>query len=322
MHLILAPLRGFTDVVFRNAFARHFNGIDEAVAPFVTSTKGRRIKPSHLADLVPAENSHLPVVPQILSNNSAEFLCLANTLVDLGYGEINWNIGCPYPMVAKKKRGSGLLPFPDEIDRLLERVLRDFAGQLSIKTRLGRYSADEINALVPVFNRYPVKRIIIHPRTGVQMYTGSVDLSAFERCLPKLVHPVVYNGDINRLETLRSLSDRFPSVSTWMLGRGLVANPFLAETIRIGSPQIENRWQRFADFHDALIDGYTRRFSGPGHVLARMKGFWGYFADEFVDGRRILKKIRKTTRLENYRVFVDGLLDPRVSQGKTDCERL
>ena len=92
-HLIMAPLRGFTDVIFRNTFQHHFNGIDEAVAPFVTSTQGRRIKPSHLRDLTPGDNRALPVVPQILSNNSDEFICLANTLHDLGYGEVNWNLG-------------------------------------------------------------------------------------------------------------------------------------------------------------------------------------------------------------------------------------
>lgn len=190
-HLILAPLRGFTDGVFRNAFNRHFGGIAEAVAPFLTSIKGRRIKPSHLADLMPQENRNLPVVPQILSNNGEDFICLANALADLGYTEINWNLGCPYPMVAKKKRGSGLLPHPDEIDGLLEIICRGFSGNLSVKTRLGRFSADELEKLIPIFNRYPIARIIVHPRTGAQMYAGQVDLSAFAHYLPHLDHPVV-----------------------------------------------------------------------------------------------------------------------------------
>jgi tRNA-dihydrouridine synthase B len=302
--LILAPLRGFTDAVFRNTFQRHFQGIAEAVAPFVTSIKGRRIKPSHLLDLAPDDNRGVPVVPQILSNRPDEFVRLASTLFEMGYREINWNLGCPYPMVAKKMRGSGLLPHPDKIDRMLEKILDQFPGNLSVKTRLGRFSADEMEGLIPVFNRYPLARVIVHPRTGVQMYTGGVDLAAFETCLDQIDHPVVYNGDINDLGRFQSLASRFPDVSGWMLGRGLVANPFLPEMIQRESRQTGNPNTRFKIFHDDLVDEYCRRFSGPAHVLDRMKGFWRYFADGFADARHILKKIRKAGSLDGYRDVV------------------
>lgn len=309
--LILAPLRGFTDAAFRNTFRKHFHGIDEAVAPFVTSIKGRRIKPSHLLDLAPDDNRGLPVVPQILSNQPDEFICLANTLVRLGYREINWNLGCPYPMVAKKMRGSGLLPHPDKIDRVLEKTLGQFSGSLSIKTRLGRFSADEMDGLIPVFNRYPLTRVIVHPRTGIQMYAGGVDLPAFESCLADITHPVVYNGDIKDLDFFQSLESRFPEVSGWMLGRGLIANPFLPEMIRQGSRLVCHTNARFAEFHDDLITEYRRRFSGPAHVLDRMKGFWRYFADGFEDRRQILKRIRKAGSLDRYRQVVAAVVKGR-----------
>jgi tRNA-dihydrouridine synthase B len=303
-HLILAPLRGFTDAVFRNAFQRHFQGIDEAVAPFVTSIKGRRIKPSHLRDLAPADNLAMPVVPQILSNRADEFLRLANTLFDLGYGEINWNLGCPYPMVAKKLRGSGLLPHPEMIDCMLAAVMAHFPGRLSIKTRLGRFSASEMEDLIPVFNRYPLSRVIVHPRTGIQMYTGSVDLDGFAACLSSIAHPLVFNGDINDFADFRSRESRFPLTWGWMLGRGLIANPFLAEIIREGSRPSGNLNKRFAAFHDDLVEAYCELFSGHGHVLDRMKGYWCYFANGFDDGRRLLKRIRKAASLQHYRAIV------------------
>jgi tRNA-dihydrouridine synthase B len=307
--LILAPLRGFTEAIFRNTFQRHFRGIDEAVAPFVTPIKGRRIKPLHLHDLAPAENRAMPVVPQVLSNDADDFIRLASTLFDLGYGEINWNLGCPYPMVAKKLRGSGLLPHAEMIDRILEKVVSIFPGRLSVKTRLGRFSVDEIDRLIPVFNRYPLARVIIHPRTGEQMYDGRVDLSRFAVCLRKIVHPVVFNGDIIDVGIFRALESRFPQVCGWMLGRGLIANPFLAETIREGIGPVGDRGARFAAFHDELVDAYCRRFSGPGHVLDRMKGYWGFMADGFDDGRRLLKRIHKAGSLARYREIVAAALD-------------
>ena len=302
--LIMAPLRGFTDAVFRNAFQKHFQGVGEAVAPFVTSTKGRRIKPSHLRDLAPEENTCLPIVPQILSNDAGEFVRLANTLFDMGYPEINWNLGCPYPMVAKKKRGSGLLAFPERIDRLLDAIMHGCKGHLSIKTRLGRFSTDEMESWIAVFNRYPLMRVIIHPRTGVQMYSGSVNLDAFADCLAKITHPVVYNGDITDVGTFLMVEDRFPEIGEWMLGRGLVGNPFLAEMIQTGDRTIPDARKRFARFHEDLLTGYLARFSGPGHVLDRMKGLWRYFSQGFDDGRRVLKQVRKTRSLESYRQLV------------------
>jgi tRNA-dihydrouridine synthase B len=308
-HLILAPMRGFTDGVFRNAFQRHFRGLDEAVAPFVTSIKGCRVNPSHLRDLAPGHNRLLPVVPQVLSNDPEEFICLANSLYDLGYKEINWNLGCPAPMVARKKRGSGLLPHPDIIDRMLDKVLHGYPGRISIKTRLGRYSVDEMDRLIPVFNRYPLARVIVHPRTGAQMYAASVDLAAFETCVAGLSHPVCYNGDINDLDMFQMLAGRFPSVAGWMLGRGLIANPFLPEMIQGGTRTICCGRARFKNFHDDLLDGYHRRFAGPGHVLDRMKGFWGYFAAGRPDGQQILKRIRKTGSLDHFRQIVAELLD-------------
>ena len=307
--IIMAPLRGFTDVVFRNAFQRHFRGVNEAVAPFVTSIKGRRIKPSHLRDLAPIDNRTMPVVPQILSNNSDEFICLASTLFDLGYAEINWNLGCPYPMVAKKKRGSGLLPHHDSIDRMLDALLNGIPCKLSIKTRLGRWSADEMDHLIPVFNRYPLARIIVHPRTGVQMYTGRADVEAFASCLDRIQHPVVYNGDINEMALMQKLEARFPEVCGWMLGRGLIANPFLAEMIQSGTRQVVRPTERFARFHEDLLEGYRCRFSGPAHVLDRMKGFWRYFSNGFSNGTELLKQIRKTSDLKPYQQVVSTALD-------------
>lgn len=141
------------------------------------------------------------------------------------------------------------------------------------------------------------------------MYNGGVDLDAFAACHASIVHPVVYNGDINDLSTFHHIEARFPDVSGWMLGRGLVANPFLPEMIQAGLSLIADKHARFRKFHDDLVDGYCRQFCGPGHVLDRMKGFWRYFADGFTAGPLILKRIRKAGSLDRYREFVSGFLD-------------
>jgi tRNA-dihydrouridine synthase len=304
--LILAPLRGVTDAIYRSTFAECFGGVSHAVAPFLPTVRGAKIKPKLLKDLLPERNPHLPVIPQILGKDPEEFVTMAQALFDLGYDTVNWNLGCPYPMVAKKGRGSGMLPYPEQIDRFLDTVLAVMPARLSIKTRLGRFSSAEIDDLLPVFNRYPLAEVIIHPRTGVQMYTGTVDLERFAECFALCRSPVVYNGDIDSAETYSALAGRFPVVAGWMLGRGLVANPFLGEEIAGATLAEADRIARFHRFHDRLVERYRDVLFGPSHLVQRMKGLWQYFHRPFVNGRKVLKKIHKTRRPEQFRVITEG----------------
>lgn len=303
--LHLAPLRGITEAPFRSLFARFFPGFDSALAPFISTYQGNRIKTSHLADLLPENNMELPVVPQILSKNPDNFMSVARILLDLGYDRVNWNLGCPWPMVANKGRGSGLLPFPERVDAFLDKA-HQLPLTITIKTRLGRRQADEIFKLLPIFNRYPLGEIIIHPRTGVQMYGGTVDLDTFERCLALCRHPVVYNGDLTTPADLSRLASRFPSVSAWMIGRGALADPFLPAAIK-GLPRPARPLEQLRAFHDELFALFSATQAGPGHLLGRLKGVWLYLAPSFADGRKLLKKIQKIRRIDSYTQLIDEI---------------
>lgn len=299
--ICLAPLRGLTDSIFRNTYATFYSGIDWAVTPFLTTVKGSRIKASHLREVLPENNQRLPVIPQILSKSADNFIPLAAALHDMGYGIINWNLGCPFPMVAKKNRGSGLLPHPHLVDAFLDRVLNAIPNRLSIKLRLGYDDPEEIKELLPIFDRYPLDCLIIHPRTGKQMYTGRPDESAFEACLGMTSHTVVYNGDIVTKGDMERLRCRFPTIKTWMIGRGVLADPLLPGRIKNHLKNETDEIDQFRKFHEALLNAYGAVLDGPGHLLNRMKGFWYYFSRIFDDKFRLLKKIHRTRTLEHYR---------------------
>ena len=305
IQLYLAPLRGFTDYIYRNTFACHFKGFDGALAPFIPTIGVNRFKPSHFTDVLPENNWTIPVVPQIIGNRPDDFINLAERLFDLGYLSVNWNLGCPFPMVAKKRRGSGLLPYPEAIDAFLEKTLCAIPNQLSIKTRLGRHAISEIFELMPIFNRYPLKEIIIHPRTGKQMYDGQTDLDAFEGCLEQSVHRVVYNGDIHDLQSFQKFANRFKGIDGWMIGRGAVTNPFLPQIIKAGADDVPHKVEIFRRFYDDLFEQYRRRYSGPGHLLNRMKGFWTYFSKSFEHSRKIAKKVHRIRCIRAYMEIVD-----------------
>ncbi len=311
--LYLAPLRGFTDCIFRNAFTRHFDGFDLAVTPFIPTVDTRRCKPSHLTDVLPQNNQRLPIVPQLIGNNAEDFISLATRLHELGHETVNWNLGCPFPMVAKKQRGSGLLPYPEKIDAFLEKTVASMPNRLSIKTRLGRKTADEILSLMPIFNRYPLEEIIIHPRTGKQMYRGTPDLETFEKCIALSKHPIAYNGDITEPAAFTALCARFPDIQRWMIGRAAVANPFLPAILKAGQDDFTDKVETFKDFYEDLFDLYQQVFSGPGHLLDRMKGFWTYFSQSFKNGRHIRKKIHRTHKLQRYLEIVEQFFEEEAA---------
>ena len=299
--ICLAPLKGVTDAIFRNIFDQLYGGVDWAVAPFISTVSAARIKPKYLRDLLPQNNSGMPIVPQIMSKSAVDFMVMAAALFDMGYMHINWNLGCPYPMVAKKCRGSGMLPYPDRVESFLDRVVPVIPNQLSIKMRLGRQSKEEIIELLPILDRYPLKLLIIHPRTGVQMYEGQPDLETFSQCLLQTRHTVIYNGDIVTHSDFLRLSRQFPKVTAWMIGRGAIQDPYLPLLIKERRMDGAQRMRRFERFHEALLSAYETRLCGPSHLLDRMKCLWGYFQGAFVDGRRVGKRIRKTRSMDQYR---------------------
>jgi len=304
LFLYLAPLRGITDYTFRTVYAAHFPGFDCAVAPFISSVKGKTIKRSHIRDIVPENNARLPVVPQIIGNNPNEFIVLANMMSDLGYSMVNWNIGCPFPQVTAKKRGAGLLPFPEKIRYFLERVIPRIHSRLSIKTRIGLTDAREMDAVLPIFNAFPLAEIIVHPRTGRQMYSGSIDLECFERFLAGSAHTVVYNGDITTFDAFMKISRRFPNINRWMIGRGALFNPFLAQSLRCAVTGPATMGPRIQRFHDELFAAYRDCMKNTGNAIDKMKGVWWYLAHAMPNGTLLLKRIQKTRRLDHYEEIV------------------
>jgi tRNA-dihydrouridine synthase B len=314
--IYLAPIQGITDKIYRNLFPLYFKGVDRAVAPFMSPMKKMKGDHQLLREVSPDENRGIPTIPQIMSSNAEDFTRLANMLYDRGCGTVNWNIGCPFPMVVKKGRGAGMLCHPERIASFLEETVSAIKPALSIKLRIGMAYPDEVFELLPIFNRFPLDELIIHPRTGVQMYEGEVDLDTFEECLNLSKHRVVYNGDIDSSEKLVSLSQRFGSVERWMIGRGLLANPFLAEKIKFGTEtSYPEKVRIIRAFHDHLFAEYSKVLYGPSHITNKMKEIWTYLGGLFENGGKIQKRIRKMHHRDNYLDVVNKVFDELKNNG-------
>jgi tRNA-dihydrouridine synthase len=296
-------MRGITTVQYRKAFAHHFRGLDLEMAPFISTVNAERINPKLLKDILPEKNSDLPLIPQLIGNNADDFVRMSHAIHDLGYNEINWNLGCPHKPIRKKRRGSGLLPLSDTVDALLDQICDRSPGKISVKVRLGISDSTALPQLIPILNKYPLTEVIIHPRTAEQMYNGTVDLDAFETAAQMLEPPVCYNGDLNTLAFFNQLTNRFPNINRYMLGRGLLMNPLLCEIIK-GDSDTGDPIERISAFHDELVARYENVLHGDHPVLGKMKEFWTYQSVPLSNGRKLFKKLKKAQRLSTYKAIV------------------
>ncbi len=308
--LLSSPLQSFTDFRFRNAFQKYFGGIDTFYAPYIRLNGKFDIKPAYQLDIAHKNNRTLEVIPQIMTGKVEEFLFVTKYIRDLGYTELNWNLGCPYPMVINKGMGSGLICEPEKIDHILDRVHSETDVVVSMKMRMGYENAQEILHSFPILNKYPLKNIAIHARIGKQLYKGGVDLDSFEECLNHTDHKIYYNGDITTVAGYREMTERFPMIDHWMMGRGLIADPFLPQMIKDDTTEYpEDRIDIFRKFHDTLSYEFEQKLKGEKHVIMKMLSYWEYFANSFTNPTKIVKSIKKTKTLDDYHDAVITVLE-------------
>ena len=308
MEIILAPIHGITYANYRNSFHKVFGGIDTYFTPFISPT-GLRIEDSVIFDDVKPmnNNSDLHIIPQLLGNNGRDFTYFANRIAEYGYKEINWNLGCPQRNITKKMKGSGLLSEPELVDRILEEVCRDKNYELSVKIRLGQLSLDEGIRIMDVLNKYPLKGVIIHPRTAKQMYGGQVDLDGFETLYSQCMHEVTYNGDIVVKEDLDRLVQRYPGIDKYMIGRGALKNPFLPSSLQGVELTLDEKQAKVLEFHDYIYEDYLKTLPKEINVLGKMKEFWPYLAWIFDSSGQLTKSVRLAKSYKEYELVIDKL---------------
>ena len=308
--LISSPLQGFTDFHFRNAFQKFFSGIDVFYAPYIRFNGKLVIKPVYQRDLQFKNNTYKQVIPQVMTCKAEEFIFAAKYVQSLGYNELNWNLGCPYPMVTNKGMGSGLIKNPEKIDRILDQVHTETDVIVSMKMRMGYEHAKEILAVFPILEKYPIKSIGIHARIGAQLYKGGVDLDGFQRCIDHCNQKLYYNGDITSVEIFNELKDRFPSIDHWMLGRGLIADPFLPGMIKNNTQLYpDNKIEIFSKYLDTLFTAAEQKLTGEKAVIRKMLSYWEYFSVLFPNPTKVVKKIKKAKTYEVYDLAVKEILE-------------
>ena len=302
MKIYFAPLEGITGYIFRNAFQEIYGDADKLFAPFISPAEKCPITPREKKDILPENNKGGYLVPQILTNNSDGFIAASKELKDMGYTEVDLNLGCPSGTVCAKGKGAGFLPETDELREFLDNIYsysESDGMKISIKTRLGYYDPDEFYDLMDIFNRYPVSELIIHPRIRSDLYKGEPRKEYFAYALTHSKCPLVYNGNIYKVSDYEALSEAFKtSPDTIMIGRGLLSDPSLIDKLR--GTATETDFKKFKRLHDTVYHEYQKIMSPDINVLYKMKELWTYWSVLF-DGRdKDIKRLLKTKKYKEY----------------------
>lgn len=292
-----APLQGFTESAYRLAHSKFAPGIHTYYTPFLRLEKGE-VRAKDLRDLQAEHPYHL--VPQIIVRDVEEFNTLTKAVMELGFKEIDINMGCPYPMQTKSGRGSGILPHPEKVHEILDAISTS-SSKFSIKMRLGLNSPEECLQLLPLLNEAPLAHITLHPRIGIQQYKGALDFETFDKFYAECKHPLIFNGDITDLKQIQYIETRYPKLSGIMIGRGLLANPILAAQYA-GLP-CGTATETLLKIHADIAADYARRLQGNAQILDKIRPFWTY-ADL---PKKTHKKIEKSKTFEEYLEAVNEL---------------
>ena len=316
MNYYLAPMEGITGYIYRNACSRHFGGVKKYFTPFLSPHMKKAMTSREKNDILPEHNEGLYVVPQILANDGEAFCRALETLEDLGYREVNLNLGCPSGTVVSKGRGAGFLAADrrEALSRFLDQIYdcsEKKGMQISIKTRLGMEQPEEFEDLLSLYTRFPVSELVLHPRVQKDFYKNTPHWKEF--CLAEETAEnkgresswLCYNGDIFSPMAAEELFREFPKLSCVMLGRGMIANPGLARQLSDGGSRITE--QDLRNFHDEILAGYQEIMSGDRNTLFKMKELWSYQLALFPDCEKQAKKIRKAGTMDSYLAAVDEL---------------
>ena len=308
MKYYLAPMEGLTGYVYRNVYHSMFVPMDTYMTPFIAPNQKKLLRSRERKDVAVENNVGMHVVPQILTNSVEQFLDTSRYLYDLGYREVNLNLGCPSQTVVTKKKGAGFLDDPDALERFFNGVFAqlDFDMKVSVKTRLGLEFESEFDDLIQVYNQFPFSEIVIHPRLQKEFYKGKPHMQVFEASLEALNHPICYNGDLFCVEDVSKLKERYPNLDRIMLGRGVLANPGLVKELQTGQRVTR---EELYQYHNALCKGYQIGQLANKDVLFKMKELWFYLGTMFEDADKALKKVRKATTLDSYLISVDQLFE-------------
>lgn len=303
MELYLAPMEGITTYTYRNTHAELFGECDAYYAPFIVPTDNEKLTLKTLRDIKP-ENNKVNLKVQVMCSSKMAFSEFVRKIKEIGYDEVNINLGCPSGTVVKKLRGSGALKNTDALDEMLSGFFDEKDIKISIKTRTGFYSHDEFENILKIYKKYPVSKLIVHPRVREEYYRGVPNLESFEKAYELFKGNLCYNGDIYSVDAYHKISEKFPEINSVMIGRGCIKNPAIFREIKGGKPLTT---AELINFSNMLEKRYLELFKCEINTLRKLKEIWMHAITNYPEEHKIIKAVKKSARLNELNSALSSL---------------
>ena len=316
MNYYFAPMDGITDFLYRQIVWRHFPYADKLYAPFIQPNEKPVIVPKEYKEICPENNKGIPTVPQILTRDTEGFIRLGEILEDMGYDEINLNLGCPAKLIVAKGKGSGMLSDLYYLEEFLDIIFtHSWKAKITVKTRLGLTDNSEFAELLKVYSKFPIYELTIHPRFKSDYYSGTPRLDEFSKlssmisdgkCFGLHNTLICYNGDINASDDRDRVVDEFPFISSVMCGRGALANPALFRELKGGQKLTKDE---FISFHNDVYDTYKETVAKERYFLHRMQEMWTFWNQYFKFDQELVTTLRRVSNIAEYLEAINNLID-------------
>jgi len=289
--LILAPVAGHTDSLFRQAI-KSLGGCGLVVSELV-STEGmtrHQVRSEHLTHF---EESERPVSIQIFGSDSARMAESASMVEAMSADIVDINLGCPVKKVVKQGGGSNLLRDLPLLERIFKAVRNAVRIPLTVKIRSG-WDRNSINAVevLKLAEDCGIEALAIHGRTRSDMFSGNSDWKVIAQVKEQARIPVMGNGDVFAPADAERMF-RETGVDGVMMGRGVLSNPWLIRQCwdyLSGEPVTRVSLARRAAFMTDFLQKVNLQ-SPPQVALGKLKKIGGYLSKGFPGSTHLRARI-------------------------------
>ncbi len=252
--LLLAPMEGLGDVVFRKAMAT-IGGFDQACTEFLRVPMNAHV-PSLAKKYNPEDTYPIPQAAQLMGSDPVLMAEMAQAVAERGAPRIDLNCGCPSNTVTGRGAGSSLLKDPELLHKVAKAMVDAVTIPVTAKLRSGFEDTSLFKENILAAQESGIKFLTLHPRTKVDGYGPPAKWEYIAAAKSLLKIPLVGNGDIlNVDDALRMLKQT--QCDALMIGRGSVANPFIFHQIKahFSGIKYEPKWEQFHHFIMTFYQG-------------------------------------------------------------------